>query len=192
MPKLMTPALKLLSTVWEDGNKDSWERINHSMHKALALAIGSGLAFKPSDFDHMAKQFRWGYWVGSSKEWIYTSAVLNLNTSCIHAFEEWTGRRPFRANNVTAPRYHDGFLHTNSIRRQRERLAVGMGFPHAGRQWWVTGFNDKQGTIRLASYAKHWKEGTPRKLLQISNDELKVICPAPKKKKAAAEADDEE
>lgn len=183
MSTTTTPALQLLSIVWNKVKKDSWERINHAMREALSLAIGSGLTFKASDFDHMSAKFRWSYWVSESSEWIYTSAILNLNESCIAAYEQWKQREPFRANKVQAARYRDPYLHTSSIARERERLAVGMGFPHDGRQWWVTGFDDTKGTVRIASYAGRWQEGKPEKLRQLTHEQLKAICPAPKKAK---------
>lgn len=179
----MTSALKLLSIVWQSGKKDSWERINHAMRNALELAIGSGLTFKASDFEYIAKNFRWGYWVSDEPEWIYTDAIVNGNTSCVEAWEEYMGREPFRANKVSVPRYSSPYLHTHSITRERERVGIRMGFPMSGRQWWVTGFAADR--IKLASYAGTHQEGKPQKLIQFTAEEFRAAHPSKKKAKPA-------
>jgi hypothetical protein len=179
----MTTAFKLLSLVWSNGKKDSWERINHAMRQALSLAIGSGLTFKAGDFEQMAAKFRWGYWVTDSTEWIYREAIINGNEACVKAYEEWRGRTAFHANNIGTNYCNSPFIHANSIERKRERAAVGMRFPMNERTWYVTGFNDEAGTIRLASYASGRQEGKPEKLLQLTNDEFRAFHPSPKKAK---------
>jgi len=177
----MSTALTLLKQVWNHGKKDSWERINNSMRNALSLAVGSGLKFDASDFSYMTLNFRWAYWI-SDAEWVYKEAVINGNESCESAFESWKGRKPFRGNNVTVNRWdRGGYIHTNGVHRQRERLAINFGFPALGRQWWVTGFDDTKGVIRVASYAKHWQEGKPKKLMSLTHEKLSELCPAPKK-----------
>lgn len=179
----MSATLSLLSIVWSKGKKDSWERINHAMRSALSLAIGSGLDFNPKDFAQMQDKFRWEYWVTESTEWIYSTAVINGNDSCVLAYEKWKKRTAFYANNISSSYCNSIFIHRNSIVRKRERAAVGLCFPMNGRTWYVTGFNDVAGTIRLASYSSGRQEGKPEKLLQLTNEEFKASHPAPKKKK---------
>lgn len=187
----MSAALTLLRHVWNRGKKDSWGRINHSMRNALSLAIGSGLSFKATDFSVFAQNFRWGYWVTDNAEWIYHMAIINGNESCIKAWEEHKGREPFRGNDVNLYRWEGAetvgwgnYIHSNQPQRQRERLAEGFGLPLEGRQWWVTGFDDEAGKIRLVSYEGHWPDGKPKKRRTLTHEELATLCPAPKKKKA--------
>lgn len=185
----MSTALTLLSHVWGNGKKDTWERINHSMRNALSLAIGSGLSFEAADFAQMGKSFRWGHWVTESTEWIYHEAIINGNDSCVKAYEEWKGRTAFHANDVGSDYCHSPYLHRSHVSRKRERLAVGLHFPANGRKWYVTGFDDDSGHVRLASYhGGNHRAGKPEKLLKLSHAELKEICPAPKKAKVKQEA----
>jgi hypothetical protein len=187
----VSTALKLLKVVWENGTKDSWERVNHSMRNALTLAIGSGLDFAAKDFGIMASDFSWSYWATDDPEWIYHHAILNGNQSCVEAWEKYQNRSPFRANDVSLYRWEGaesdgyGYLHTSSVKRQRERLAVGFGFPIDGRQWWVTKFDDDKGVVRLASYKGDWPGGKPEKLRVLTHEELSVLCPAHKHKQIA-------
>ena len=187
-----SPALQLLSVVWNDGMKDSWGRINHAMHSALELAIGSGVHFNLGDFAEISRRFDWGYWVNDNPEWIYTDAILNLNESAIAAWETYKGREAFRGNNVSTFGHRRSFLHVTSPSRKRERLGVGMYFEDAERnKWWVNGFDDKAGIIRVASYYSDsnkggWQQGKPTKLKKLTHDDLREICPAPKKPKKKA------
>lgn len=194
----MSAAMNLLRIIWEHGKKDSWERINHAMRNGLTLAIGSGLSFRASDFEDISREFRWRYWVSADPEWIYHNAIINGNESCIKAWEQHCGREPFRANQVELRRWpggecsgYDGYIHANTSARQRERLAVGFGFPIKDRQWWVTGFEDSNGTVRLASYEKFWPEGKPVKLRKLTHEELAKLCPGPKRAKSDRAAKEE-
>lgn len=184
-PKL-SPAMQLLTLVWQHSQYDSHGRVNTAMREALILALCSGMAFEVGDFAKMG-QFRWGYWAGSELEWIYSTAVTNLNESAVLAWEAHTNREPFRGNNVTLQRYGRNYLHTNNPARQRERLAFGFSLPLEGRRWYVTGFDDEKGLIRLASYASGHPDGKPEKLRKLTHEELKALCPAPKKAKKKKE-----
>lgn len=171
-------AMTLLTLVWENCGKRSWQSINYAMRDALTLAIRSGMRFSAGDFARCEK-FRWGYWVGSDREWIYTEAVVNENESCIKAWEEYTGRTPFRANGVrSGPRW--SYLHTGSIFRARERMAVCFSFAYMGTQWVVTGFDDQAGTVRAALYKRG--SSKPKKLKAFTHKEIKELFPAPKKR----------
>lgn len=183
----MSAAKQLLTLVWSRGKKDSWERINHSMRNALKLAIGSGLSFDAPDFDHFATVFRWSYWV-SDVEWIYADAVIYGNQSCIEAFEQWRGRVPFRANDVDCPQWTNaGYIHANSIHRQRERMATNFRFRVGDDYWHVTGFDDAKGLIRVAKYSEPWPKGKPIKLRKLTHDDFTAMCPAQKKVKKPTE-----
>lgn len=177
--KKASSALQLLTIVWESGKKDTRERINHAMREALSLSIGSGLTFKASDFAHFSDKFRWGYWVTESPEWIYREAIINGNESCWKAFEDFCGREPFFANGVCCDYASSPYLHASSVERKRERLAVGLYFQADGRRWYVTGFDDQSGTVRVAAYPGTHNRGKPNKLRKLTHDDLKAICPAP-------------
>ena len=183
-------AISLLTTVWEYGQKDSWERINHSMRNALSLAIGSGLKFGLNDFHYMSQNFRTGYWFSADPEWIYTEAVVVGNTSCVEAWEHFKNRIPFRANSVSTRNGCDGgYIHANSVTRKRERLAIGMSFPFDGWTWHVTNFNDIKTTVRICRYAKHYPDGAPTKRMELTHDDIKVMFPCPKKTKCEQSAE---
>lgn len=176
----ISPALALLTLVWEKGSKQSWQTINLSMRNALRLAICSGMAFVASDFRHCKDEFRWGYWVTSNPEWIYLDAVVNNNMSCVKAWEAFCGRIPFIANGVQSSS-RESYLHTGSITRTRERLAVGLSFPIGKATWYVTGFDDDVGTLRAARYANRHAQGKPKQLKRFTHQEIKDLFPAPKK-----------
>lgn len=177
----MSPAITLLTLVWGKCAQRSWQAINYSMRDALTLAIRSGMRFSVGDFV-CCEKFRWERWVGSDREWIYTEAVVNENESCIKAWEEYTGRTPFRANNVRSSA-RLSYLHTGNIFRARERMAAGFSFTYMGAQWNVTGFDDQAGTVRAALYKRG--SSKPKKLKEFTHDEIKELFPAPKKPNAA-------
>lgn len=185
----MSAAKSLLQLVWTKGQKDSWGRINHSMRNALSLAIGSGCSFVAKDFDYFSTNFRWHYWVTESTEWIYTEAIGYGNTSCVEAYEQWIGRKPFRANSVNLGWLHEGYIHVNSSARQRERLGVGFSFPYDNGKWYVTAFNDAKGTIRVARYKDHNQSGKPTKLKEFTHEEISELFPSKKPKAQAPESD---
>ena len=182
-----SPARQLLAHVWEYAQHDPWQRINYAMHHALDLAIRSGMKFVESDFAYFAEKFRWGYWAGSDREWIYTAAVLDGNASCVEAWEKHRKREPFRANDIRATN-HRGFIHANHIARQRERLAVGFSFPYEGRRWFVTAFDDENGIVRGACYEHDHQTGAPKKIKGFTHEDIKALFPAPKKIKKQKEA----
>lgn len=174
-------AIQLLTTVWSFGKKDSWGRINNSMRNALELAIGSGLTFDDPDFDYMAGKFNAYSWWNSSTEWIYSRAIVYGNESCVTAYEAWVGRQPFRANKVSADGWlcRDGYVHLNSINRERSRVGVGMHFEWVGLKFTVTSFNDPKNIIRAVAERK-----TGGKLLEKwTVDEFAEAFPAKKKAK---------
>src|SRR5258708_3375510 len=132
--------MRLLTTVWENGMKDSWSRINSSMHAALKLVVGSGLKLTAKDLDAVWDKFRGDYWVtGSSSDWIYSMAVEVGNVAVQEAWEDQNSFKPYRGNNVSCSRFAGGgYLHANSLGRKREKLAVGFGVPFDKQMWWVT------------------------------------------------------
>jgi hypothetical protein len=136
----LSPAMTLLQTVWDNANAaigHSWERLNHAMHNALKLAIGSGFPFTVADFRALYR-FSYERWIGQPKEWCYSVAVSENNTAAAQAYEEWVGREPLIADGVT-PAETAGYAHLTG-ERQRERLHVGCRFVWQGERVWVTSF----------------------------------------------------
>lgn len=181
MKTKQSPMIQLLTVIWENGKKDSWGRINYSMRRALEISVGSGTPCQPEDFDFMRNHFNWSYWVGESTEWIYTSAIININESVIEAYEKWMKRKPFRANEVRSGYHGECWLPSNTMNRNRERLAEGLSFPFERTRAWVTSFNDKDGVIRAAVYKSIHQEGNPVKLLKLSHENICEMFPSNKK-----------
>ncbi len=153
------------------------------MHSALTLVIGSGMELKAGDFDIIWDRFRGHYWVTcANQNWIYSMAIEVNNFAVQEAWEKHEGFLPYRANNIRTSRYGgSGYLHTNSMVRQREKLAVGFGAPFDKRMWWVTRIG-LEG-VRFAAYKNDYPEGKPTKLRLLKRDEITALFPAPKKTK---------
>ena len=94
-----SPAYVLCQHVWRRNQEatpgHAWQRLNHSMHSAVVLAITSGMRFMKCDFKKLMADFRGGYWFGCNHEAFYSRAVEIRNMSACHAYEEWAGRKPF-------------------------------------------------------------------------------------------------
>lgn len=154
MPK--SAVIRMLDIVYGNANEatgHSWERLNHAMRDALSLAIGSGLKFFKGDLTYIGKNYRSGYWRGESDEWIYCLAVTVGNMSAIQSFEQWKGREPFIATNVSPSHHHNGYLHMSGD-RQKERLAVGFKFNWEGKQVTVTSFAPDSSYLTACSYKR--------------------------------------
>ena len=178
----LSPALNFLTIMWLNGSKDAWTRVNRAMSGALRLAIAGGLRFDSGDLAKL-NRFRPGRWIGD-REYLYSLAVTDGNESFIAVWEEDCQREPFRANDVSFPCINGSCNHINHPFRQRDRLCLGATCFIEGEKWEVTGFDDAKGTIRFVS-----KGTEKRRLLKLTNAELKALCPAPKKpaKKKASE-----
>lgn len=145
------PVTQLLLTVWSNAQAatdHSWERLNTTMRRTLALAVGAGLKFSKADFEGLEK-FRYGYWIGE-QEWVYSMAVTEANYSAAQAYEEWMGRDPIIADNVDPRSGEDRYGH-GAGRRQQERLHVGCHFVWRGEEVKVTSFTD-MGAAVACSY----------------------------------------
>lgn len=143
----------MLSQVWKESQKatdHSWGRLNTVMRNTLRLAIGAGFEFQESDFKDLG-QFRPGYWLGSSDEWIYSAAIAESNYSAATAYESWKGRSAIIADGVSMGSTHDLYAHKAND-RESERLHVGSKFKWDGETVTVTSFN-KDGDAVACSYA---------------------------------------
>ncbi len=151
---------QLLQHMWHRVNKptNSWERINHSMHQALCLAITSGYRFEPDDFAVAYEAFQGGHWfTAATNEYLYGLAIRSVNLSAALSFEHWKGRPPFIADDVG--------------NRKRERLAVGSQFHWKGSRVKVTSFADDH--LTACSY-KDDREGKVAHLYLITPADIKV------------------
>lgn len=149
-------AIKLLDLVWKntnDGTSHSYERLNHAMHAALSLAIGACFKFQIDDYRHILCNYRTGYWIGESDEWVYKLAIGVENMSAIQSFEAEKDREPFIADDVSFEVY-GGWTHGERFTRQRERLCVGARFPWKGMKLTVTSFANDQSYLTACSYKK--------------------------------------
>lgn len=196
MKEKETTAHQLLRHVWENCSRDSWGRINHAMRQALKLAIGARLEFVEADFKAIFSSprsggFNGGYWVTGGSEWIYAMAIESDNSTAWTAYEAYKGRRPFIANNVEARNHGLGYIHADTMSRKRGRLAEGYSFPISTnlgtmtnlRRWYVTGFDDKAGIVRIALYQNDNHDGKPIKRRKLTHEDVAELCPAPKKPK---------
>lgn len=141
--KKKSPVILLLDTVWENCNSStdhSWGRLNHSMRDALTLAIGAGFTFDIGDVRHVLDNYRSGYWIGDSDEWIYTLAIQIGNSTAQQSYEAAKNRTPIIADDVDPGRRHHGYLHSMG-QRTKERLAVGFDFTFRNLRLKVTSFS---------------------------------------------------
>jgi hypothetical protein len=169
-----SPAMQVLSLVWEHSNKGvahSWERLNHAMWTALSLVIGAGFLFREDDMATIANSFRFGYWCGETPEWIYTTAVNATNVSAAKSYEAWKNRKPFIADNVGYAYHGRGpYMHGGSD-RQRDRLTVNSVFKWKGYKVTVTSFSDDQLQVIACSY-KDSSRNKVEKRFRITREDL--------------------
>jgi len=154
-----SPAYALCAHVWKNvagANSLSWQRLNHSMHRALSLAITSGMRFERDDFNRLMKDFRGGYWVGAGHELLYSEAVKARNRSACRSYEHWQERKPIFLENA--------------------RMFVGRQFIWQNTRVRCTSI----GTDHLiAVVPKGWEEGKerfnarPDKLFRITREQVK-------------------
>jgi len=141
----MLPSQRLMQLVWDTCPRRSWTALNTAMSEALRLAICTGMEWNVDALLEVAKM-ETSKWLGEHLwEWPYAMAVAVDNSSFLLAFEAWTGRRPFWANDVRYETYHThGYLHISDVRRQRGRLCLRAMAMLNGRRWEVTSItNDR-------------------------------------------------
>lgn len=166
--------IRTLDLVWDAvhrSNTWSWLRLNSCMHKALKLAIISGMKFEAGDLGYISQEFRWGWWCGDGEHY-YTLAVAENNMSAIHALKTHWGRKPFITDNVHP---------AGAQPRQRGRLACATQFYWNGEMVTVTSFNEHEGIVIACTYKPYELDERgyctgPRKvahIYKISHKELK-------------------
>jgi len=152
-------AIKLLRLVWDGCNKatgHSWERLNHSLHTALQLAIGSGFQFGLADFATIDTEFRFEYWGGRDNggfaESFYSLACAVDNISACHAFEAWKNRKPIIADAIDYHQRNGNWKHGGGGSRKQGRLCVGCSLEWHGENATVTSMGDGKTEAVACSY----------------------------------------
>ncbi len=171
--------IELLDLTWNRTNESvehSWERLNHSMRRALELAIGAGFDFAEGDMAHVHANYRSGYWLGESSEWAYALAIGTGNLSAAKSYEVFRNRGPFVADDVEPGCNSRGFTHGDPGKRQRERLAVGSEFPWKGSTARVTSFSSDGATLTACTYKRipdgEYHKDKLDKRYKISRDDI--------------------
>lgn len=178
----MSPALTLLAHIWDNNQCTSWEALNHSMNRAVKLAIGAKLEWRAADFQHIAKNFRPRHWLGEHYwEPMYALAVWTDGGSFIKAFEEAAGRKPFIANRVSAYGQAQGFAHAQSQNRQRGRIALQS-------EVWIDDlrFNCTSITNERVVLTSRSPKGK-RTIKKLTHEDFAALWPAPKRNKKEAQ-----
>ncbi len=164
--KKLSAVIQLLDLVYGNAcaaTSHSWERINHAMRGGLELAVGSGMKFDAGDMRHVFTNYKSGYWIGESSEWVYSLAISCENTSAYQSYEATKGREPFLADDVRILD-RSGFTHGNYLSRQRERLNVGAVFAWKGLELTVTSFADDSSYVNACSYKSRVKGSYAHKI----------------------------
>jgi hypothetical protein len=141
-----SPCIAFLRLAWSNASKGvpfSWERLNHTMGKAMYVAIGA-FKFELGDFEQAQGEFDGGRWCHI--EQCYAVAIANGNTSACLSIEKYLGREPIIADLVRVPSPGgDCNVHMTGD-RQRERLFVGAQTKWKGETVTVTSFG-KDGAV---------------------------------------------
>jgi hypothetical protein len=171
--------IELLDLVYDRANEaveHSWERLNHAMRHALELAVGAGFTFAESDIAYVHANYRSGYWLGESSEWVYALAIGVGNLTAAKSYEAYAKREPFIADDVRLHINSQGYTNGDSGKRQRERLAVGSEFPWKGATARVTSFSGDGLTLTACTYKPrnsndHLRERIDKRY-KISRDDI--------------------
>jgi hypothetical protein len=148
-------AYRLLELVWKNVcacTGHSWERINHSMAAALALAIRSGMRFGREDFARFAVDFNSGFWILNDGGHMYGEGIYRLalycdNLSAARSFEAWKKRPPYIVDRIFGDAYRSG------------RIALRSKFIWQEKTVTVTSFADDGQSIVACAYDKKFENG---------------------------------
>lgn len=171
----MSTALTLLKQVWTHNGHDAWESLNHCMADAVQLAVGAKLNWESKDIAYVEDTMRPRYWLGEHRwEWVYSLAIACGSSSFIKAFETWSNRKPFIANNVenVATR---GYNHFPCTRSQRGRIGLHSHVTINGLRFECTSIDNER--IVLTSRSGEGK----RRILKLTPEQCKKPFPPVKK-----------
>jgi hypothetical protein len=136
--KKRSMVLRYLDDVWNhvtSGVPSSYERMNHTMDRAVRLAVGA-FEFEEGDWREIVLGYRSGYWLRT--EPMYAAAIINENASAVASIEKYLGRTPLIADGVRLCSYGGDRNVHSAGHRQKERLHVGASFRWKGEYVTVT------------------------------------------------------
>jgi len=152
-------AYQFIEFMWIHNSKDSWIRLNQTMHDTLNLAISGNLQFSDNDFNDIEKNMRGRYWFGVNSngkgigEGFYVTAIMCNNPSAYQSFEKWSGIKPF-------------------ISEKGLRARLNSVFDDNEYRYTVTGFDYETKRIYLVAYLQtDWEHKGRRKLFNFDNKE---------------------
>lgn len=184
-----SPAYQLIEFVWSNTAHDPWERLNHCMADAVELAIGAGMRFANGDFASIFREFRGAYWFGSPRgERFYSLACLVDNVSACQSFEAFMRRRPIIVDNVHCDCDWGGYMHANTVRRKRGRIAAGFSFPWNGETVTVTSMPCGDDPAIACAYSPYDDSNLRRVLRRYKITADIVVAERAKRKKEAGAA----
>lgn len=140
MPKSKSPGLQHVEHTWQNISHASKTTLNAAMYQSLTHAIQYGMDFKLTDMQYIAKNFRWGYWIGDGENLYSTACGCERgckNMSAAKALEQYWGRPAWLWAEAT---------------KTPERLHVGSHFTWQGHYVKVTSFNDADKSLIACTY----------------------------------------
>lgn len=191
--KGLSPALVLVAHTWghiQEACGHSWQRLNWAMAESVQLAIKAGLRFDVGDFQHIAENYRPGYWLDI--EQAYALACKRENMSACLAIEAYLKRPPFI---VHGHRLYIGKKIsecTAAFESRRQPVPAGVEipdwllYPHA-----EVGSFAGTDTVNLNSkYRAGWHQKAV-KLWKVDRDGIKAANAVVRATKKAAKAEPE-
>lgn len=135
----LSPAIQFLTCCWNSIPRRSWRNRNAAMHRAMDIAITSGMPFDAGDIQQIARDYKIHYW-GGDCEGFYSCAVeaqSGANITAAIAFEQWFKRPAYLWPERT---------------KNPERLCVGSRFTWQGHLVTVTSFADDGQSLIACTY----------------------------------------
>jgi len=124
------------------GSKHSWRKLNHSLRKALELAITSEMRFTKRDISRIYEQCKGEYWF-ASREWILSLACQVGNATAAASYLHFVGRPRF-----VVPRHAQVIPPKSRL----ELMFVGRQLLWEDEEVKVTSFNDDRGTVTMCTF----------------------------------------
>jgi len=142
------------------------------MHRAVILAIDSGMRFDNDDFIKIARDMPR---LGFHDEGIYSLAIKSGNISACRAMEFGFGRKPFIA------KFPVMYLGGRDLCRQKGRIAVGTQFRWDGKNVTVTSFAADGESLTACAYKPEQREETEQVIDRMRDRKSKKFCPVLKR-----------
>jgi hypothetical protein len=98
-----SPAWEFMQMIWVHGPTGSWERLRLALQRAAKIAIDADFKWDAYTLAYLSQACsRWNachghaYWHADEEDYAYAVTYRGgPNTSFLHAYEEWKGRKPF-------------------------------------------------------------------------------------------------